>query len=272
MRLLITNIGVVSFALCIVAAYYHLRRRGRWASPLLLLAGFLAVAANTSHLIASIQQVGVVETFRHSFESTLLLASLIGLMALGTHLSTSLRGLDGFLFIGALVVQVGAAILSNRTDANEASYRPWFVSHSLAFEISAACFIASGAAGVVYLIMNQLLHKRRPSTLVGAVAPLESLERFGRWTLSIGFPLFTFGILTGICEMVRSKNPGPTAWLHDPLVVGSFVIWTVYALMVGLMWLRPRMRGQKAAALATCGMGLVAFVFLVIEFMSPLHR
>ena len=120
--------------------------------------------------------------------------------------------------------------------------------------------------------MNQLLHKRRPSTLVGAVAPLESLERFGRWTLSIGFPLFTFGILTGICEMVRSKNPGPTAWLHDPLVVGSFVIWTVYALMVGLMWLRPRMRGQKAAALATCGMGLVAFVFLVIEFMSPLHR
>jgi ABC-type uncharacterized transport system permease subunit len=272
MRLLITNLGLIGFAISIVAAYYHLRRRGRWASPVLLIAGLLAVAANTSHLIWSIQQSGAVETFRYSFESTLLLASLIGLMAVGTHLSTSLRGLDGFLFVCAIIVQIGAVTVSNRTDVNETNYHSWFVSHSLAFQISAACFIASGAAGVAYLIMNTLLRKRRPSTLLGAVAPLESLERFGRWTLSIGFPLFTYGILTGICQMVRSKYPGPRAWLQDPLVVGSFVIWSVYALMVGLMWLRPRMRGRRAATLATCGMGLVAFVFLVIEFVSPFHR
>src|SRR5687767_10320690 len=209
MRLLISNIALLGFALSVVASYLHLRRRTRWASPMLVIGGTLALATNLSYFVWSIRQFGAVETFHHNFESTLLLASLIGLMALCTHLSAALRGLDGFLFIGALLVQIGALFVSSRSIGNEISYRPWFISHSLAFQISAACFIASGAAGVAYLIMNGLLVKKRPSRLLGAVAPLESLERFGRWTLMIGFPLFTFGILAGICEMVRAKNPGP---------------------------------------------------------------
>jgi ABC-type uncharacterized transport system permease subunit len=270
MRLLISNIALIGFAISVVAAYLHLRRQTRWASPLLIIGGLIALITNVSYFVWSLQRVGAVETFHHSFESTLVLASLIGLVALCTHISATLRGLDGFLFICALLVQIGAIIVSTRSGGNEVSYRPWFISHSLAFQISAACFIASGAAGMVYLIMNSVLQKKRPSTLVGAVAPLESLERFGRWTLMIGFPLFTFGILTGICEMVRTSHP--EAWLQDPMILGSFVTWLVFASMIALIWLKPRIRGRKAAALATCGMALIALMFLVIEFVSPLHK
>jgi ABC-type uncharacterized transport system permease subunit len=279
-------IGAIGFA-CSAGAVYLRLRRGRPATPTgadtssvtwphtfpLLLAGLFGIAVNISQIAWSIHDIGTVETFRHNFESTLLLATLIGTVAMLTHLSAALRGLDGFLFASATIVQISALLVLERSAAEQVTYKPWFVSHSVAFALAAACFIAAGVSGAAYLIINRLLRRKRPSMLVGTVAPLESLERFGRWMLMIGFPLFTYGILTGICEMVRAKNPGgPSAWLRDPLVMASFVTWAVYAVMVASMWLRPQFRGRRAASLATCGMALVTMVFLVLEFVSTQHK
>lgn len=237
----------------------------------LLIAAGLALFTNAIYFARGIQAVGAIETFRHNFAATLLMATLLGCMGLGTHLASKLRGVDGFLFIGAAVVQfAGLAVL--RQPGNDFAYKPWFITHTFAFALSGAFFIAGGAAGVAYLLISRVLRRKRASAIVGSVAPLESLERFGRWMLMLGFPLFTYGILTGICELSRSRDPGPRAWLVDPLVVVSFVTWVVYAVMVASMWVRPEIRGRRAAALATCGMGLVAIVFLIIEFVSPLHR
>ncbi len=271
MPLLIATVAAIGFAVSAVAAYFYLRHHRLWASPVLLAACLMALVVNASYSIWSIYSFGIVETFRQNFQSTLLLASLIAVVGLCTHLSAALKGLDGFLFISASVVQLGALTVLHRESA-AANYRPWFVSHSLAFQVSAACFIAAGASGVAYLLVNSLLRRKQASRLVGAVAPLESLERFGRWMLMIGFPLFTYGVLTGMCELVRSKDPGPGAWIRDPLILGSFITWGVYALVIGGIWLRPEIRGRRAAALATCGMALIAMVFLVFEFVSPFHR
>jgi ABC-type transport system involved in cytochrome c biogenesis permease subunit len=171
----------------------------------------------------------------------------------------------------ATVVQAGALTVMNRT-GSAVEYKPWFISHALAFQISAACFLAGGAGGVAYLLTSHVIRRKRAPQMLGAVAPLETIERFEWWALVIGFPLFTYGILTGICELVRSTDPGPRAWLADPLVIASFITWGVYALLIASMWLQPKMRGRRAATMVTCGMGLVAMVFLVVQFVSPLHR
>ena len=61
-----------------------------------------------------------------------------------------------------------------------------------------------------------------------------------------GLPFFTFGILTGICEMVQAEHP--SAWLRDPVVLLSSGMWMAYATMVVAIWLRPRNRQSQFSA------------------------
>lgn len=272
MPYLTSILGTVAFGFGAAAAYLHFHRRAAWAPGAVILSGLAALLVNAAYFGRTVHDAGVVETFRHSFDSTLLLAALLGLAGLLTHLSAALRGLDGFLFASAAVVEFWALLLVGRAAGAAVDYQPWFVTHSLAFMLSAAFFIAGGLSGIAYLLVNRLLRTKRPLTLVGTIASLESLERFSRWMLMVGFPLYTYGVLTGICELVRDKHFGPWAWLTDRLVVVSFITWGVYALLIGAMWLRPNMRGRRAARLTTWSMGLIAVVFLVVRFVSPIHR
>jgi ABC-type uncharacterized transport system permease subunit len=265
-------VGLLGFALCTLAGYLYVRRGQRWASTLVVIGAVIGIGSNVCYLVRGVMRAGVVETFGNSFESTLLLASLLGLVGLGCYLSRRLRGLDGLLMVMATLAQIGALLVINRTGNSGVPYKPWFVSHALAFQVSAACFMAGGAAGIAYLLTSYVLRRKRAPQMVGTVAPLETIERFEWWALVIGFPLFTYGILTGICEMVRAPAPGARAWLADPLIIASFITWAVYALLIGSMWLQPQMRGRRAATMVTCGTVLIAMVFLVIEFVSPLHR
>lgn len=273
MPLVTVLVGLVGFALSTASGYLYVRKGRKWASPLVVVGAVIGVGSNVCHMVRWLHRHGPVETFRHNLEMTLLLASLLGLVGFGTYLAKRLRGLDGLLFIMAALVQAGALLVLNR-EATDISYKPWFVSHGLAFQLSAACFLAGGAAGITYLLTSYVLRRKRAARapmLLGAVAPLEAIERFQWWALVIGFPLFTYGVLTGICEIVRSSQ-GPRPWLRDPLILSSFLTWAVYATLILSMWLLPQMRGRRAATMVTCGMAMVALVFLVVEFISPLHR
>jgi ABC-type uncharacterized transport system permease subunit len=214
-------------------------------------------------------KLGPLEAFREGYESALLLAALIGIVGLTTHATASLRGLDGVLFIMAALVQLGSLMVGS--DGGEASRQlPWFVSHPVAFAVAGACFVASGAAGMAYLIMNRMLRKRRPTTLFGRVASLEALERFGRWMIMLGFPIFTYGMLTGICGIAHMQDRSKV--MQDPLVFLSVLAWLVYALMVLAMWFQPQIRGRRAARLTATGTGLIVIVFVMVMFASPLHQ
>ena len=263
-------VGAVGFLVAGVAGYFSLRRGIRVAAPILRVAAIAAVALNLIYILTALARLGPVATFRQSFDSTLLLATLIGVSGLVTHVMATLRGLDGVLFLFAVLVQLGSlAVMGQGADAFD--YRPWFTSHGLAFAVSGACFVAGGAAGIAYLIMNYMLRARRATTLFGRVASLEALERFGRWMVMVGFPIFTYGILTGVCGIAHEREAERAEWLQEPMVILSFVTWLVYAIMVTAMWFRPQIRGRRAAAWAATGTGLIVVVFLVVELISPLH-
>jgi len=270
-QLLIALLGTAGFALGAIAAYLHLRHRTSWAPLLLRAAVLLALAINLLFIITDVRRHGPTDAFRRNFDSTLLLATLIGLAGIGTHLSPTLRGLDGFLFIGATLAQLASLTVLHRPDM-EVTRRAWFISHPVAFAVSGTFFIAGGVAGVAYLLVDRMLRRKPTSRLVGSVASLESLERYGRWMPAIGFPLFTYGILTGFCGVWHRADIGQTAWYLDPSFLFSIVAWGVYAyLFYGLMY-RPSFRGRRAATLATYGLGLIVTAFLLREFLSPMHR
>ena len=208
---------------------------------------------------------------RHSFDMTILLATLVLSLALLCPAVARLRGLDGFLLPLAAVIQA-AAFLGLLRGAQDVPRQapPWFVLHMLTLAMGAACFLAGGTAGLVYLVTNRILRKKKASLLLGQVPPLESLERFCRWMLTGGLPFFTFGILTGICEMVQADEPA--VWLRDEVVLLSFALWLAYAVVLVAIWLQPRNRGRRAAVLSASGVAVLLVVLLVLSLFSTAHR
>ena len=109
------------------------------------------------------------------------------------------------------------------------------------------------------------------STLVGNVASLESLERFGRWTPVIGFPFFTYGILTGLCGVWHRPDLKVGAWFLDPVLVSSLLVWAVFGYLCYGSLYKPQIRGKRAAVLSTYGLGLIVVAYLFRVFFSLLH-
>lgn len=264
-----SSLSGIGFTVAAVASYMHLRHRRAGMLNLMRFAAVVALLADGVHLGLAFSRVGVVEALQSYFSSAVLMSSLIGLVGLGVHLSGSLKGLDGFLFLAAGVVSFLEIGLANK--ATMATGRPWFISHALAFSVSAACFIAGGLAGIAYLLVLRMLRRKRGTGLVGAVAPLESLERFGRWMPIIGFPLFTFGILTGLCGVAHRPDLSRSAWYLDPTFLLSMIAWSVYAYLCAASLYRPQIRGRRAAVISTYGLGLVMVVFFARE-LSRLHQ
>jgi len=266
---LISGVGTTALAFAAVYAIAAVLRRPSQHNAPSLIAAVVAVLVNVVAIGTSIAQHGTVGTLRQGYESGLILATLLGLMGLFGRQIPAMRGLDGILYALAVVVEFGTFFQIGRPGIN-VTYKSWFVTHQVAFAISATCFAASGAAGAVYLLLYRLLRRKRGLAWLGRFAPLESLEQFGRRMLMIGFPCLTYGVLTGFCQVSRRPNPGD--WLMDPFILTTLTLWAVYAVAVLLVWLRPSMRGPRAAALATASLGLLIIVFVVLDQVATKHR
>ncbi len=263
-------IGGLGFAIGAACSYLRLRRQVRWAPAVLRVAVTLALVANVGHMASRFRAIGIAGTFQYTFDDAVLLATLLGLMGIGTHLAHALRGVDGFLFIMATAMQFTALAIVNQPEM-QVTGRAWFVSHSIAFAISGTLFIAGGVAGVAYLLVNWMLRRKRPTTLVGNVASLESLERFGRWTPVIGFPFFTYGILTGLCGISHRPDLQANVWYLDPVFISSLLVWAVFGYLCYGSLYKPQIRGKRAAVLSTYGLGLIVVAYLFRVFFSLLH-
>ena len=268
---IISLLGGLALATAAVLAWRSVAcRQIGVAGGVALHAAILGVLANGLYVGWALADHGPVETFRQTQETALLLASMIAVVGIGTHLSATLRGLDGFLFLVAALVDFTGFAVSTPL-VGEPQYRIWYISHGLSFAVSGACLFPAGMAAVAYLIVHQILRHKK-LTLMGRVPSLEALDRFSRWMLAIGFPIFTCGILTGLCGVAHRKDIERTTWYLDPTVVSCVLAWLVYAWLCGALVFRSRIRGRTAAGLTACGMALVVMAFFFMEFVSPIHR
>ncbi len=267
-------VGGVGLILAGASAALTLSSRVVWAPYALRVLAVVAIVDNVLLLFTAVSRQGWVATLRQNVESTMLMALLMALVGLGVHFSKWLRGLDIFLFLLAGVVQLSALGLRN-VNSDVIEDAPWFLSHSLAFAVSGVAFVAGGAAGVAYIWINRSLRKKQMTQFIAEFAPLEALERFWKVMLVVGFPLFTYGVLTGFCGMFHDPTPGdpsPAEWLSDPFVIVSLLTWLLYAYLCVSLLFRVSIRGVRAARLTTVGMVMVAMVYLFAEHFSPVHR
>lgn len=238
-------------------------------SRFLLVTGGIGVLINVTLLVMRWAESQAPAALSSNFDVMILTSSLVVLLGLVCLFVGKLRGLEGMLLPIAWLAQVVAWIKFDPERVG-GQYQSWFFVHMASLAIGAVCFTLTGVTGMAYLALTRVLRKKTPSPLFGKFAPLESIERFERWSLLIGWPIFSFGILAGICEVAQDEHPA--RYLTDPLVIFTFLTWLAYAALMVTSWLKPSFRGRRSARWASFALALLAFTFFVGDIFSHVHQ
>lgn len=139
----------------------------------------------------------------------------------------------------------------------------WLGIHTfLAFLGNAAFAIAFGI-GLMYLIQEHHLKKKRLGGLFQRLPSLQILDEVNYRLITLGFPLLTLAIITGA---IWAESAWGSYWRWDPKEVWSLITWFIYALVLHAR-LTAGWRGKKAAVLSIVGFMSVIFTFFGVNLL-----
>jgi cytochrome c-type biogenesis protein CcsB len=171
-------------------------------------------------------------------------------------LSTFLLPFISLFAVAAAFVARGPGMMDPKLESG------WFYLHVTFAFVGYATFAVAFATAVMYLLQRrQLKLKKSFSSLFSRLPSLEILDELNLKLINMGFPLFTFSILTGIVWSHRSKLLGAD-WPSDPKIIFTGITWLLYAALFHIRLLSVA-RGKRVAQLT-----IVAFVFVVITFLG----
>lgn len=95
--------------------------------------------------------------------------------------------------------------------------------------------------GIMYLLQEREIKSKRFGLFYSRLPSLEALDSLNRHGLSVGFPLMTLGIITG---MFWTKQGTGSYWQWNPKETLSLITWLIYAAIIHqrftLGWRRRR--------------------------------
>jgi cytochrome c-type biogenesis protein CcsB len=144
----------------------------------------------------------------------------------------------------------------------------WFGLHIGALFLSLALLALGFGAGLFYLYMNrQLKDKKKPGRFRRDIPSLATFDKLNSLTVSIGFPFFTLGLLSGFIWAGFTWGE-PFSW--DPKELISIFIWLIFAYLFhqrkAIGW-----KGRKPANL-TIVIFLLCLASLMVNFFVPTHH
>jgi cytochrome c-type biogenesis protein CcsB len=221
------------------------------------------------HFVSLVEHGLAVERFpvTNIAEATSLFGFLITLGFLLLYWRYQVTSLSVFAFPIVFVLTLAAAAAREPSPAVapilRSSWIPIHVSFAL---VGYAALVLGFLAGVMYLIQERELKRKKPHAFYYRLPPLDTIDRFGARVLTVGFPFITIGILVGTVGAAAAWGP---AWARDAKVWLSFSVWFIYLLLVvgrvGAGW-----RGHKAAVLALLGLAM-ALVGWSANYLSTHH-
>jgi cytochrome c-type biogenesis protein CcsB len=141
--------------------------------------------------------------------------------------------------------------------------------HVISSFMGDAAFALAFCTGVMYLLMEHQIKSKRIGLLFKRLPSLEILDQLNYRLIILGFPLLTFGIVTG---SIWANYAWGSFWSWDPKETWSLITWLIYSALLhqrlALGW-----RGKKAAMMAIIGFLVVLFTFLGVNYLlGGLHN
>jgi ABC-type uncharacterized transport system permease subunit len=140
--------------------------------------------------------------------------------------------------------------------------------HRVATFLGAGAFVIAGACGVLYLLSDRALRRKKRGGIhvppkPGAFGSLERLERLIHNAVTVGFAVLTVGIITGITWAERAQTRLGTTWYLTPKVLLTFCVWGIFGIVLNSP-IAPRLRGRKTAWLSIIGVALTLLLMLAV--------
>jgi cytochrome c-type biogenesis protein CcsB len=224
------------------------------ASSLVLLAGFLC---HTGAIVLHYSQTGQAPV--QSLPETL---STFGWTIVGVFLLFQVK--FNLMVLGALVAPLAtlavviASILPGPPVELDPLFRNvWRTAHIGTLIVGNAALAIAFLVGILYLIQEKAIKDKNRGFFYRRLPSLKLLDSVGFSSLLVGFPMLTFGIITGViyAQMVRGRF---WSWNHKEILAA--ITWLVYAALLHER-LTVGWQGRRAAI-----MTIVGFVILIITF------
>jgi ABC-type uncharacterized transport system permease subunit len=232
-------------------------KTGRWAPPLVAAAAVLHAA----HVVWSSLASHVCPVQGVHF--TLSLAAMLS--ALTYSLVRWRWRIDA---VGAFVAPIALTfLLASRWASGEtreihplrSALLPWHVAANLG---GVALFTLASAAAVAYVIEERLLKEKKLEGVFQRLPPLDALDRAGHRFLALGFPLLSFGILSGSLWAHEVEAGGLSAVVRAVL---GYVSWGLIGAVL-LLRSAAGWRGRRAAYGTMLGFSVIVLVLILYVF------
>lgn len=193
------------------------------------------------------------------FEVAMFLSWVIVVIYFLAELKYKIKDLGSFVIPLVFLILLVSAFLSKEAGlVPESDTRYWLTLHQTLSILGYAAFSIAFAAGIMYLIQEHQVKTKKLGIMFSRLPSLEVLDDLNFKVITIGFPLFTLGFMTGSIWHTKLDLPF-FAWdmLRTwPLVV----VWVVYGLIFfGRIF--TGLRGKRAAQGA-----LVGFVMVILTY------
>ncbi len=253
----------IALALYAAATALHLRRGLRGpedAAHARFFAG-VGVAMHISALVGE-AATGILPGFGEALSAA----------SLGVMLAYVLVGRDRLATLGVFLLPVstilqGASFLvpsSTVSSLTAAGHGTWWlpIHLGLVFAGFAGFFLELCVAGMQTVVRNRL--KRKQFKDLARLPALEALELLQKRSLMFGLACLGLGVVMGAVGASTLLNH--SAWIEDPKVLISAVIWCWYA---GLFQFRSRLgwSGRYSLTMSAIGFGTLVFSFVALPFV-----
>ena len=191
------------------------------------------------------------------FEAISALGMGIILVFLIMELRYRVPTLGSFMLPLVIVLMAPAAVMSGRLEGlNPILKSAWLGVHTSLALLGDAAFAFAFIVSVMYLIQDSQLKHHHLGAVFHRLPPLDIMDTIGYRALSIGWPLFTLGMITG---SIWAESAWGTYWSWDPKETWSLIVWVIYLVLLHLRTIG--WRGRKMAWLS-----IVGFLFVMVSF------
>jgi len=196
-----------------------------------------------------------------SYEIAMFLAWFIVVIYLLMEWKYKIKDLGSFVLPLVFLVMLISVFLSK--DAGlvpESEVRFWLTIHRTLSIIGYAAFSIAFAAGIMYLIQEHQVKTKKLGIMYFRMPSLEVLDDLNFKVITIGFPLFTLGFMTGSIWNTK-MNQAFFSW-DLARTMPMVMVWLIYGLVFfGRM--TTGLRGKKAAQGAILGFVAVIGTFFL---------
>lgn len=195
-----------------------------------------------------------------TFEIAMFFSWMIVVVYFLTEWKYKIKDLGAFVVPLAFLVLLFSVFLSKEAALVEESEAFWLTLHRTLSVIGYAAFSIAFAVAIMYLIQENQVKSKKLGIMYFRMPSLEALDKLNDKVITIGFPLFTLGFMTGPLWKVKIDQAffawdAAKTW---PLVI----VWVIYgAIFFGRLF--AGVRGKKAAQGAILGFVMVVFTYFL---------